>query len=80
MSSDVNTGKRIQVTLDGYTGMAGFTEGEGKASLAFPSAQVRLQAGASVEVDGRQWIVEKAGRSEFLRGYARVELRPAAVA
>lgn len=81
MTSSVNTGKRIEVDLDGYAGTAGFTEmPDGTASLAYPSSQTKLRAGQPVEVDGRRWLVEKAGRSEYLRGFVRVELRPVRVA
>ncbi len=80
MTNFVNPGKRIEVALEGYAGMAGFTEADGKASLAYPSAQTKLRPGQSIEVDERQWVIEKAGRSEFVRGFVRVELRPAEAA
>lgn len=74
---NVNRGKRIAIDIDGYAGPAGFTEADGKASLAFPAASLRLRAGDPLAADGRDWIVEKVGPSGFLRGFKLVELRPA---
>lgn len=74
---NVNQGKRIDVVLPGYSGSAGFTERKGKASLSFPAATSALGVAATIEADGRTWIVEKVGPSQFLRGFKLVELRPA---
>lgn len=72
---NVNRGKRIDVAIGGFTGVAGFTESDGKASLSFPASQLALRPGETVEVDERAWLVEKVGASQFLRGFKTLELR-----
>lgn len=75
---NVNCGKRVQLSLDGYVGLAGFSERDGTASLSFPaSATLRLPMGSVIEADGRRWIVEKVAQSDFLRGFKVVDVRPA---
>jgi|GEM_PF-4984549 hypothetical protein len=73
---NVNRGKRVQLSLDGYVGAAGFSEGDGTASVSFPaSATLRLPVGTVIEADGRRWTVEKVAPSEFLRGFKVIDLR-----
>lgn len=72
---NVNSGKRITVELGDYTGPAGFIESDGRASVSFQSVSTTLREGMIVHIDGRQWAIEKAARSQFLRGYITVELR-----
>jgi len=74
---NINNGRRAVVTFDGYSGVGGLTESDGKASLALPGAASALRAGMTVVADGRQWIVEKIGPSQFVRGFKLAELRPA---
>ena len=76
MSAGVNAGKRIRIDIDGYSGPAGFSEKDGKASLSFPSASKALQEGTVIEADGRDWTIHKITASPFLRGYRVVDLIP----
>lgn len=74
---NVNQGIRIEVELAGYSGTAGFSEVEDKATLSFPSPAYRAQIGETIIADGRDWTIEKVGPSHFLRGFKTVELRRA---
>ncbi len=74
---NVNGGKRVQVSLEGFEGLAGLTESGGKASLALPGAARGLRVGEIILVDDRRWIVEAVGPSQFVRGFKLAELRPA---
>lgn len=75
---NVNTGKRVAIAIGGERVVAGLTEfPDGTAALSFPATKSALRAGDPLHADGRQWVIEKVGVSQFLRGFKLVELRPA---
>jgi hypothetical protein len=73
----VEAGKRVQINVNGFSGIAGFVENEDGATLSFASdLPLRIPPGAPIRADGRDWLVLKAGPSQFVRGFKVVELRP----
>lgn len=71
----VNAGNRVKIDVDGYSGLAGFVEQDGVATLSFPSQIARLVPGAEIRADERDWIVTKVGASPFVRGFKVVEMQ-----
>lgn len=73
----VQAGKRIQINVNGFSGIAGFVENEDGAQLSFAADfPLRLAVGAAVLADGRAWVVQRVGASQFVRGFKVVDLRP----
>jgi hypothetical protein len=74
---NVNSGKRVDASFEGFSGTVGFVEREDGAAISFRSPlPLRVSAGDPVTADGRDWTVEKIDTSPFVRGFKLIELRP----
>jgi hypothetical protein len=73
----VESGKRVRINFEGFSGTAGFVERDGGATLSFAAAlPPRLSPGATIWADCREWTVQQVSASQFVRGFKVVELRP----
>jgi len=71
-------GRRVAISLPGYEGQAGFVEGETAARISFkPTKQRTYPAGTKIMIDGDEWELVAAVKSDFVAGYLVLTVRRA---
>lgn len=74
----VNNGSRVMVTLPDFTGLAGFVEKDGVATLSYRAAgNQRLRVGSKVPIEDAEWEVTAVADSPLVKGFRVVTLRAA---
>jgi hypothetical protein len=72
----LNNGRRVEVDLPGFTGLAGLVEHSDRDVISFPGRPggVHAKVGAEITVEGRSRIILSIATSPFLRNFKVLEL------
>ncbi len=66
----INNGKRIQVSLPDFEGLAGFVEAPSGITMAYmPNKKGSLAVGETVEADNEQFTVLRIDASQLVEGF-----------